>query len=99
MTYKCCKAKSFVPIFKLNWRNTTEGDINNHLCTNSKFVIHKYTNNLTIMHEWIENYTLLGGGMNIEALIKSCLDKFSKIIRPEAFLKSRKDISKNGFKV
>jgi hypothetical protein len=99
MTYRYCQVKLFAPILKSNWRNPTEGDISNYLYTNSKFVIYKYTNNLTIMHQWIENYTLLGGGINMEAQIKSCLDKFSKIIRPEAFLKSRKDISKKGFKV
>jgi hypothetical protein len=49
MTYRRYQAKLFAPILKLNWRNPIEGDINNHLCTNSKFVIHKYTNNLTIM--------------------------------------------------
>jgi hypothetical protein len=42
---------------------------------------------------------MLGGGIKIEALIKSCLDKFSKIIRPDAFLKSKKEISIEELKV
>jgi hypothetical protein len=96
MIYRCYQTKLFTPILKLNSRNPTEGYVNNYPCTNSKFELHKYTNNNVKMNK---NYTLLGGGINMDAQIKSCLDKFSKIIRPEAFFKSRKDISKKGFKV
>lgn len=45
------------------------------------------------------NYNLFGGGINIEALIRSCLDKFSKMISPEPFFKPKKKISLKVFKV
>lgn len=41
----------------------------------------------------------MGGGKNIVAEIKSCRDKFSKIIRPEPFSESKKCNSKKGLKV
>ena len=45
------------------------------------------------------NYTLFGGGINIEALIISCFDKFSKIIRLDTFFKLKKENSKKGLNV